>query len=361
MTKNLHTRTILMFALLAGAAGCKHEPPPPAAAAPVSTGTETTVVHQQPDAGVLEIPAKVAADPTKVVHIYPPLSGRILDLKVLPGQEVQRGQTLAMLQSGDVAQARSDFEKAKIEVLRADRALERGKLLLQHEVLSQADYYELEATDQADHAELERTRQRIRELGFSETDTSDMAAIQSPITGTVLDLGTSTGELQRSLDNAAPIATIANLDTVWAVGDVFERDLTALKQAESVQVAVPAYPGTVLTGRIANISDAIDPVTHTLKVRVVLPNPGHRLKPEMFASLRVQGQSHASFLVPAAAVLYEGDKTTVFVQTSPGKYEQRNVTLGTTQGKTVEITAGLKDGDTVVTAGAAMLRAPEGD
>ncbi len=360
MTKNLHLRTIMMLAMLAGAAGCKHEPPP-AAVTPVSAGTETTVVHRQPDAGVLEIPAKVTADPTKVVHIYPPLSGRILDLKVLPGQEVQRGQTLAMLQSGDVAQARSDFEKAKIEVLRADRALDRGKLLLQHEVLSQADYYELEATDQADHAELERTRQRIRELGFSETDTSDMAAIQSPITGTVLDLGASTGELQRSLDNATPIATIANLDTIWVVGDVFERDLESLKKAESVQVIVPAYPGTVLTGKIANISDAIDPVTHALKVRVVLSNPGHKLKPEMFASLHVQGVAHESFLVPASAVLYQGDKTTVFVQTSPGKYEQRDVTLGTTRGNTVEITAGLNNGDTVVTAGAAMLRAPEGD
>ncbi len=260
-----------------------------------------------------------------------------------------------------MAQGRADFEKAKIEVLRADRALDRGKLLLQHEVLSQADYYELEATDQADHSELERARQRIRELGFSETDTTDIAAIKAPITGTVLDVGTAAGEMQRSLDNAAAIATIANLDTVWIVGDVFERDLPVLRTAESVQVVVPAYPSLTLRGRIANVGDEVDPATHTLKVRVVLPNPGHQLKPEMFATLRIVEQAHTTFLVPAASVLYEGAKTTIFVQTAPGKFEQRPVTIGAAHAGNIEINAGLNDGDRIVTAGAAMLRAPEGD
>src|ERR1700709_463041 len=109
------------------------------------------------------------------------------------------GQTIAMLQSAEIAQARSDFEKAKIEVLRADRPLQRGTLLLQHEVLSQADFYDLEATDKAAHSELERSRQRIQEYGFSEDGVSDTVAIKAPISGAVLEIGTATGELQKSL------------------------------------------------------------------------------------------------------------------------------------------------------------------
>src|SRR6202020_3516774 len=106
-------------------------------------------------------------------RVFPPLSGRILGLRVLPGQEVKKGDVIAQLQSSDIASARSDFEKAKIEVIRADRALTRGNLLLQHDVLSQADYYELEATAQAAHSELDRSRQRIHELGFAEDGVSD--------------------------------------------------------------------------------------------------------------------------------------------------------------------------------------------
>ena len=197
-----------------------------------------------PQSGVdyLDIPAHVMPDPAHVVHIYPPLSGRIFDLQILPGQEVKKGQAIATLQSADIAQARSDFEKAKIEVIRADRALQRGTLLLQHDVLSQADYYELEATDKAAHSEQERARQRIQEYGFSEDGVTDTVPIRAPISGVVLDIGTATGELQRSLDNATTIATIANLDTVWIVGDVFERDLDTLKDGRPVTILIPCLP-----------------------------------------------------------------------------------------------------------------------
>ena len=330
-----------------------------------TVGIETATVQSQQKTDYLEIPAHVMADPSRVVKIFPPLSGRIFALRVLPGQEVQKGQVIAMLQSGEIAQARADFEKAKIEVARADRALQRGKLLLQHEVLSQADYYELEATDQVSHSEVERTRQRIHELGFSEDGTSDEVAIRAPIAGVVLDIGTATGELQRSLDNATTIATIANLDSVWVAGDVFERDLATLQNAHSVEVLIPAYPGLTIPGRIANVSDAIDPNSHTLKLRIVLPNPEHKLKTDMFATVRIARTVRIVFIVPATAVLHEGDKTYVFVANASGKYDRRPVTVGATSEsgstKNVEILSGLNNGDKVVTVGGALLRPASGD
>jgi cobalt-zinc-cadmium efflux system membrane fusion protein len=326
---------------------------------------ELVVAHPESGVDYLEIPARIMPDPAHVVRVFPPLSGRIFGLQVLPGQEVTQGQTIATLQSADIAQARSDFEKAKIEVLRADRALDRGKLLLQHDVLSQADYYELEATDKAAHSEQERARQRIQELGFSEEGVSDTVPIRAPISGAVLDIGTATGELQRSLDNAATIATIANLDTVWVVGDVFERDLGTLQVGRQVKVVVPAYPGVTLTGRVDNVSDAVDPTTHTLKLRVVLNNPGHRLKADMFASIRVPGAPRNLFLLPATAIFYEGDKTYVFVSGAQNKLDKREVTVGRTVDtngkKNIEVLTGLNDGDKVVAVGSALLRPVSGD
>jgi len=361
------TESLFLLALAAlPLTACKSSAPPPAEAAqPANAGIETTIAHAQQSADYLDIPARVSADPSHVVRIFPPASGRMLGLRVLPGQEVKKGDTIATLQSSDIAAARADFEKAKIEVLRADRALTRGKLLLQHEVLSQSDYYELEAADQTAHSELERSRQRIHELGFSEDSTSDEIPLRAPISGVVLDIGTAAGEMQRSLDNATPIATIANIDSVWIVGDIFERDLSSVNPGREVEIRVPAYPDLKLSGRVTNIGNALDPNTHTLKLRVILPNASHTLKADMFATIRVPGAARNAFILPSTAVLHEGDKTSVFVQNASGKYEQRLVTIGRTFDsgavKNIEVLTGINDGDKVVTVGGALLRPTNGD
>jgi membrane fusion protein, heavy metal efflux system len=363
----IRTESLLLLALVAvPLTACKSSAPPQTQEQQAANaGIETTVAHVKQSTDYLELPAHVEADPSHVVRIFPPLSGRIMGLRVLPGQEVRKGDIIAQLQSSDIAAARSDFEKAKIEVLRADRALTRGKLLLEHEVLSQADYYELDAADQTAHSELDRARQRIHELGFAEDTSSDEVALRAPISGVVLDIGSASGEMQRSLDNATPIATIANIDTVWVVGDIFERDLATLKPGREVQILVPAYPGTTLSGRIANIGDALDPNTHTLKLRVVLPNPKHMLKADMFSTIRIPGAARDSVILPSTAVLHEGEKTSVFVVDSAGKYQQRPVTIGRSfesgSVKNVEILTGLNEGEKVVTVGGALLRPSNGE
>jgi cobalt-zinc-cadmium efflux system membrane fusion protein len=285
----------------------------------------------------------------------------LVELYVRPGQEVTKGQTIGLIQSSEIAEARADYDKAKIEVARSDHQLDRAKILLQHEVMAQRDYDDLEAADQAAHAELTRAIQRIQMLGFAPEGSSDSVALHSPISGAVLEIGSASGEMQRSLDNASPIATVANLDSVWILGDVFERDLSTVRAAQSVEVNLPAYPGETLRGTISNISDVIDPTSRTLKVRVVLPNRQHRLKPEMFANLSIARTTAPEFVLPTTAVVHEGSSSYVFIQTAPGKYEQRQVATGALRGKTVVVTSGLKDGDQVVTTGAALLRAPTGD
>jgi cobalt-zinc-cadmium efflux system membrane fusion protein len=354
-----HIATLFTLAILPLTA-CKHEDTPaPTTATPQQQVVETVTVHHQQVADQLMLPARVTANPTDIVHIYPLISGRVLSLRVLPGEELTKGQEIGTLQSSDAGQARSDFEKAKIESARADLQLNRAKELLQHEVMAQRDYDDLKAVDDSDHAELERARQALHMLGFKESDTSDVVPITSPISGVVLDVNTGPGELQRSLDNANAIATIANINTVWVMGDLYPRDQASIRVGQPVNISVNGYPDMVLRGVIDNISDSVDPTSLTLKVRVVLPNPGHKLKPQMYATIAVTNQKRDVIVVPATAVIQNGKDTFVFVQTSPGKYERRNVTLGATSEKTDEITQGLNDGDTVVNAGAELLRESE--
>ena len=356
---NRHIAVAAPFVLLLLTA-CKHEQPAtPAGGAPAQNVIETITASFQPVTNQLLLAARVAPVPTSVVHIYSPISGRVVELKVLPGQELTKGQQIGLLQSSDAAQARADYEKARIEAARADLQLQRGKELLQHEVMAQRDYDDLKALDDADHAELERARQALHILGFSEDSASDTIPIRAPISGVVLDVGTGTGELQRSLDNANAIATIADINTIWVVGDLYPRDLGSVHIGQPVDITVTGYPGEVFHGVINNISDAVDPTSLTLKARVVLANPQHKLKPQMYATIAVTTERSRSIVVPASAVIQNGKETFVFVETAPGKYQRRTVTLGVTNDKTDEIVQGLNEGDKVVSTGAELLREAE--
>ena len=114
-----------------------------------------------------------------------------------------------------------------------------------------------------------------------------------------------------------------------------------------------------LHGRVDNISDAVDPTTLTLKVRVVLSNPQHRLKPDMYANMSLTGTTQNVITVPATAVIQNGRDTFVFVQTAPGKYKRRDVTLANTGAEADDVAGGLNEGDTVVSQGAELLREAE--
>lgn len=347
---------IAMYAL----GGCHANEAPPTTATPKQQVIETVTVHRKQVASELTLPARVIANPTDMVHIYPLISGRVLSLRILPGQEVHKGEKIGTLQSSEAAQARSDYEKARIESDRADLQLNRAKELLAHDVMSQREYDDLEALDAADHSELERARQALHVLGLNEDDTTDIVPITAPISGVVLDIGTGPGELQRSLDNATAIATIGDIDSIWVVGDLYPRDQGKVRVGQPAAITVNGYPGMTLHGKVDNISDAVDPASLTLKVRVVLPNPQHRLKPSMYATMMLTGTEQDVLEVPATAVIQNGRETFVFVETAPGKYERRNVILANTGTDTDAVRQGLNDGDPVVSQGAELLRESEG-
>src|SRR6266852_5594532 len=124
-------------------------------------------VVQQPVPETIDLAAKVQPDPTKVVRIFPPASGRVVAIEVKPGDRVRGGQTVAILSSSDVANARSDFAKANIETERATRAMERQKLLFEHGAAAEKDYLDARAQADAAQAELVRATQRLELLNVS--------------------------------------------------------------------------------------------------------------------------------------------------------------------------------------------------
>jgi len=312
-------------------------------------------VAQQSIPETLDLAARVQADPTKVVRIFSPASGRVVAIEVKPGDYVRRGQTVAMLNSSDVASARSDYAKANIEAERATRVMERQKLLFEHGAAAEKDYIDARAQADAAHAELARARQRLELLNVSASADADTVHLVAPANGVVLDVSAAAGEFSKSLESANPLITIADLNTVWIIGDVYEKDVAKLERGKQVNVTLQAYPDKQWSGHIDSISGALDPATRTLKVRVALSNPGQRLKPEMFGAIHVTTGTHQALGVSTESILREGNTTTVFLNNG-GKPEQRTVTIGQTVDGNVEIVNGLRAGEQVAAVGAELLK-----
>jgi Barrel-sandwich domain of CusB or HlyD membrane-fusion len=126
------------------------------------------------------------------------------------------------------------------------------------------------------------------------------------------------------------------------VGNVYEKDIATVRVGEPADVSVDAYPGQRWRGRITAIAGAIDPATRTLGIRVVLANPGLRLKPDMFATIRLVRAMRRAIVIPSEAVLREGNENYVFLQQSPGRFVRRPVSLGQEVGSNqVEVTSGI--------------------
>jgi len=336
--------------------GCGKSPDSPVSAstgkpaAPVTT--QRAVMESVTDD--IEAVANIQFDPSQVVHVYPPASGKLLSVNVKLGDVVKEGQTLAMLMSSDAASARSDYEKAKIESERSDRAAQRAADLYEHHALAEKDLVDTKAAADSAKSEMVRALQRLGMLGLDEKNLSDNVPIRAPRSGVVFELGSAAGELSRSLDNANSIITLGGLDSVWVVADVLENDLTSIHAGQAVEIRISAFPGKAWNGTVAAVSDTLDPVSRTVKVRVTLPNPGHTLKPEMFATMRIHQPARKVIKLPASAVLRDGEIAYVFISSS-GKYLRKDVALGHSNTSTCEIVSGINAGDLVVVTGAGFL------
>ena len=319
-------------------------------------GIQTITVKTSSVPEYLELPAHIEADPTRVVHVYPPAGGRIVEMKVRPSDRVEKGQLLALLESNDVSRAVADYHKAKVDAEVKHAALLRAQDLLAHHAIAEKDYQQAEGDAKMAQAEMDATAQQIRVFGLDPKNASTQLRVVAPRSGVILDIGAASGEYSKSLDAPQPLCTIADISTIWALGDIYERDFASLKMGEEAQVTLDAYPNQHWPGRVGVLSDAVDPTTRTLHLRVVLSNPDGRIKPAMFGSIRVLRSSSQGIVVPASAVIREGNEAHVFVDKGGGHFERRSVKLGRTFEGSLEILSGVNPGDSIVSKGALLLR-----
>jgi cobalt-zinc-cadmium efflux system membrane fusion protein len=303
----------------------------------------------------LVLPAMVEADPGRTVKVLPPLAGRVVSLKVQLGERVTQGQELAVIDSGDLAQAYSDDEKARTVLTLTKQALDRqiglekgGGAAVKDREQAQSDYTQAQS-------EFDRAETRLRSLGVSadQLDKTRLLSLKAPAAGSVTDLEVAQGDFLN--DPTATIMTIANLDTIWVTANVPEKDSSFVFAGQSVNVTFPAYPGATFTGKVLFVSDMLEPDTRRTKVRIAFDNPDKNLKPNMFANASFVAPSVLRIVVPTSALLMNNDSTSVFVEVAPWTFQRRDVEIDYQEGEGAIIKSGVNPGERVIVKGGVRL------
>ena len=313
----------------------------------------------QPVSAQLLTPGIVESDPAVTAAVLAPLTGRIEELPVELGQRVKRGQVVAVLDSPDLAQALDDNVKATDALALATKNLERQEQQFRIGVISDRDLDQARSDHAQAQAEATRAQARLAALGAGAGPEAEAGnhpgrlSVRAPVSGSITGLNVARGNMLN--DATAPLMTIADLSTVWVTALVAEKDLESVQPGQSALVALSAYPGKVLRGRVSSVADVIEPDSRRDKVRIALPNADYALRPNMFATVTLLGPSAAQVTVPTSALLMNNDRTSVFVATAPWTFKRRVVEMRLGEGSTAVILAGVSPGEQVVVKGGILL------
>jgi cobalt-zinc-cadmium efflux system membrane fusion protein len=304
----------------------------------------------------LVLPAIVEADPARTAKVLPPVAGRVMDLKVRLGERVTQGQDLAVIDSGDLAQAYSDDEKAHAALKLTKQTLDRMLLLEKTSAAAIKDREQAQNDYAQAQSELGRAETRLRSIGVEvhpKEGGSRLLTLKAPTTGSVIDLEIAPGAYIN--DTTAAVMTIANLDTIWVTASVPEKDTALVTQGQSADVVFTAYQNEVFKGDVLFVSDVLDPDTRRTRVRIAFDNPGTKLKLNMFANATFLAPKQNMLVVPTTALVLKDESDRVFVEVEPWTYEPRTVVVGFQQGDLAVITSGLKAGERLVVKGGVLL------
>lgn len=288
---------------------------------------------------------QVTFDETRLTVVAPKVDGWVERLYVdFTGRPVARGEPLLALYSPMLVTAQEELLLARRlarDVAGGSADARAGADDLVASARRRLAYWDVPA---AEIARVERTGEVQRAITF-----------RAPTAGVVLEKSVTAGQRVMAGD---VLFRMADLSTVWVDGDVYERDLRAVRRGQRATAEFEAYPGERWAGRIAYLYPTLSSETRTARVRVALANPGLRLKPGMYATLHIEGAGRAAALtVPRTAVLATGERQLVFVRRPDGRLEPREVVVGATSDERVEIVRGVAAGDTVVASATFLVDA----
>ena len=299
-------------------------------------GVRTQVVRRQTGSSTLRTVGTLAYDETRVAQLHTKITGWVDHVNVdFVGRNVRRGQPLFDVYSPDLVSSQNDY-------------------LISFKALKQLGDHSAPDARAASEAMLRATRERLRRWDVADAaidrleqkgEVSKYLSVQAPFDGIVLERNVFAGQY---VTPELMTFKIADLSTIWALGQVFEYELPRVSLGQEVVVEFPyGQSAKPLVGRLSFIAPEVDPQTRRIRIRAEFKNPGLAFKPETFVTLVIRGEAREELLVPKEAVLDNGDRQYALLALPNGYFEPRDIKVGPPVGGSYPVLSGLVDGDNV--------------
>jgi Cu(I)/Ag(I) efflux system membrane fusion protein len=307
-------------------------------------GVKTTKVTKGPLTAELRTVGRVTYNEEKVEHVHTKISGWVEQLFVnTTGQEVHKGERLLTIYSPDLVATQEEY----LQALRYARQTEGSKF----KDISNGGRALIDATKR--RLLLMDIRPGQIEALEKRGEVQNAMVLYSPTNGIVVDKKVVAG---MRVTPGTELYALADLSNVWIIGSIYEYELPFVKNGQEAEVTLPYEPGVVYKGRISFIYPYLSAATRTVQVRIDFPNPGLKLKPDMYVDVCIKSRlANDVLLVPTDAVIRTGTRNIVITTLGGGKFLPKEVEIGPEGQGMVQIKSGLREGEVVVTSGQFLI------
>src|ERR1700728_18860 len=322
---------------------------------------QVLTVHPTMLPRTLRLTGAVAYNSFRTTPVITQVSGPVSRVVVVPGQKVQKGEPMLYVASPDYSQLRTNYLKAKDAYALAQKAYARAQDLYQHYETAEQNVEQAESVEVQAGGDLASAQAALKVMGIADPDAlvkappSFEVPVKAPISGLVVEQDVSAGQVIQP--GTTQCFMISDTTTVWVLVNVYQKDLPYVRVGDTVSIQTDTYP-EVFHGHIAYVAASLDPSTRTLQARIETPNPGDKLKKDMYVVATVNaGTIRDAIALPDAAVLRDTENQPfVYAAASANQFGRRSVTLGESLTGQTQITGGLKPGDRVVGNGSLFLQ-----
>jgi cobalt-zinc-cadmium efflux system membrane fusion protein len=309
----------------------------------------------------MRLTGAVAYNAFKTTPVITQVGGPVSRILVVPGQQVRAGQPMLEVRSPDYSQLLDTYIKTREGFRVADKNYARAQDLYQHQAIAERDLLQAESDRNQAQADLNASEQSMKILGIKNPEDVANAAssaeipVIAPIGGEVVERLVSPGLVMQAGQTQA--FTISDMSTVWVLANVYQADLASIKSGAEVVVQTDAYPQS-FHGKISYISAALDPNTRTLQARIVVDNPGEKLKKDMYCTVTVTaGVIPNAIAVPDSAVLRDDENQPfVYLEDASNQFGRQSVEIGQSENGRTQILKGLSTGEKVVGDGGLFVQ-----
>ena len=320
-----------------------------------------SVVSQGDVSDILRVAGQIDFDEQALTRIGASVTGRVTQINAQLGNEVKKGDTLALINSSELSNSQLAYLKARSEKEFHRRTVQRAKTLFEADVISAAELQRRESEYEVASAQTRAAQDQLRVLGvnlkameeLATTGAIDsVASVMATIKGVVVERKVTTGQVVQPAD---VLFTVADLSRVWAVAQVPEQQVAQVKVGQSVRIEVPALENEKLIGKLIYVGQTVNPESRTVLVRTELDNTSGRLKPSMLASMLIESTPTKRVVVPITAIVREQDADYVFIEEKPGSFRLKPVRLSSEHNGQRVVLDGLSQGMRIVSDGAFHL------